>query len=240
MNAVEDNTFSQTWKKLGTTIARPSAVLSLSAHWFTSGTRIQTSARNRQVYDMYGFPKELYDVRYHPDGSPALAARVTTLISSGVAEDNSWGIDHGTWSVLCRMYPEADIPVLQLSIDRTATLQEQYDIGRHLQPLRDEGILILASGNIVHNLGMIDWQKPDGFAWADSFDAAVKNAVLAGSVQQVIETAGKNAAAPLAVPTPDHFMPLAYALGAAEGSVPAVFNDARTLGSMSMTGFIFG
>lgn len=239
MNAVENNEYTKTWQTLAGTLPRPSAILSVSAHWFTEGERIQTAPRPRQVYDMYGFPQELYDLKYRPDGKPELAEKVLKLVHTSVSTDNSWGIDHGTWSVLCRMYPDADIPVVQLSVNRSASLQDQFELGRELQPLRDDGILIFASGNIVHNLGMTDWDKPDGFGWADAFDGTVKDAVLAGDVQSVINAAsGKDARR--AVPTPDHFMPLLYALGAADGDKPVVFNDARTLGSLSMTSYIFG
>lgn len=240
MNAVEQNEFTETWRKLAGKIPRPSAILSVSAHWFTAGTRIQTAARPRQVYDMYGFPQELYDVQFHAAGNPELAAKVMQLVHPPVEADNSWGIDHGTWAVLCKMYPQADIPVVQLSVNRNLSFEEQYALGRELQPLRDENILIFASGNIVHNLGMIDWDKAGGFGWADSFDEAIRDAVLAGDIQSVVQTASSGKDVRRAVPSPDHFMPLMYALGAAGTDTPAVFNDSRTLGSLSMTGFVFG
>ncbi|MCK9170531.1 MAG: 4,5-DOPA dioxygenase extradiol [Treponema sp.] len=240
MNAVENNEFTETWQTLSGNISRPSAILSVSAHWFTDGERIQTAPRPRQVYDMYGFPQELYNVRFPATGKPELAEKVQKLVHTPVSADNSWGIDHGTWSVLCRMYPDADIPVVQLSVNRSASLQDQFELGRELLPLRDDGILILASGNIVHNLGMIDWDKQDGFGWADSFDGTVRDAVLSGNVQSIMNAASSGKDARRAVPTPDHFMPLLYALGASGGDKPVVFNDARTLGSLSMTGFVFG
>jgi len=240
MNAVENNEFTETWRTLAGNVSRPSAILSISAHWFTDGEKIQTAPHPRQVYDMYGFPQELYNVRYPAAGKPELAEKVLKLVHTPVSADNSWGIDHGTWAVLCRMYPAADIPVVQLSVNRSASLQNQFELGRELAPLRNDDILILASGNIVHNLGMIDWNKLDGFGWADSFDETVRDAVLAEDVQSVMNAASSGKDARLAVPTPDHFMPLLYALGAAGSDKPVVFNDARTLGSLSMTGFIFG
>ena len=240
MNAVEQNDFTRTWRQLGESIPRPAAILSVSAHWYTDGFRIQTVSKPRQVYDMYGFPRELYELKYRPAGSPELADRVIQLTHAEIQADNSWGIDHGTWAVLCNMYPRDDIPVVQLSVNRTASFQEQYAVGQDLKLLRDENILIFTSGNIVHNLGMIDWNKDGGFGWADSFDAAVRDAVVKGDVESVMKTATEGKDARLAFPSPDHFMPLMYALGAAGADRTTVFNDARTLGSLSMTGFVFG
>jgi 4,5-DOPA dioxygenase extradiol len=241
MNAIEQNEYTETWKQIAEKIPRPEAILSVSAHWFTEGNRIQTAVHPRQIYDMYGFPKELYEVHYHATGNKALSERVIQLIRKKIITDDSRGIDHGTWAVLCRMYPRADIPVVQLSVNRGASFQEQYETGQNLQQLRDNGILILASGNVVHNLAMIDWNKNNGFSWADSFDNTIRDAVLAGDVPAVIHTASSDTSARLAVPASDHFAPLLYALGAAEAAdTVTVFNNSRTLGSLSMTGFIFG
>jgi len=240
MNAIEQNEFTETWQNLAKKIPRPNSILAVSAHWFTAGSRIQTAVHPRQIYDMYGFPQALYNVQFHADGNPGLAEKIIKLVHTKVEVDNSWGIDHGTWAVLCRMYPHADIPVVQLSVNRNASFEEQYMLGQELKQLRDEGVLILGSGNIVHNLGMINWDKAGGFDWANSFDTAVRDAVLAGDIHAVMQTASSGKNAGLAIPSPDHFMPLLYALGAADKDPAVVFNNSCTLGSLSMTGFVFG
>lgn len=241
MNAVEENAFTRGWREIAAKLPAPKAILAVSAHWYTGGTFVGPQEKPRQVYDMYGFPEELYRLRYPAPGSPALARRTQALLGQRVSADGSWGIDHGAWSVLCRMFPEAEIPVVQLSVDAGAPPETHFALGRALRPLRDEGILLLASGNVVHNLRRVDWtNEAGGYPWADAFDGAIRESILAGRYGDVVDFRRTAPQAELAVPTPDHFYPLLYALGAAEPEdALTVFNDARTLGSLSMTSYLF-
>lgn len=240
MNAMEDNAFTRTWTELGKSLPRPEAILSVSAHWFTKGTWIADSERPKQIYDMYGFPSELYDVKYPATGSPTLAKAVMQRIDNRIDVDNSWGLDHGTWSVLCRMYPWADIPVVQLSIDATADPEDHFRMGRKLADLREEGIMILGSGNIVHDLGKIDWNMEGGFPYAEEFDGYIKSAILQGEYEKAIQYQEAGPSAKLAFRTPEHYYPLLYVLGAASTTDRvSVFNDACIMGSISMTGYSF-
>jgi 4,5-DOPA dioxygenase extradiol len=240
MNAIEDNAFSREWRKIGGELPRPEFILAVSAHWFTDGTRVNDEERPKTVYDMFGFPDELYRLTYPAPGAPVLAREVKNLLGNAVV-DNSWGIDHGTWSVLHAMFPVADIPVFQLSVNAHAPARNHYEMGRKLRALRERGVLIFGSGNVVHNLRRVEWGKPEGgYDWADRFDAYVRDGVLAGDHEAVIgyERAGEVAA--LAVPTPDHYFPLLYILGAVyDGEKPEVRCDARTMGSLSMTSYLF-
>lgn len=241
MSAIENNTFTAAWEKLGKELPRPKAILSISAHWVSKGLKVQTAPQPRQVYDMYGFPQALYDVIYPVQGSSELTKAVLNSIqSSTVTPDDSWGIDHGTWAVLCRMYPAADIPVVQLGIDVSKTPAELYQIGRELQHLREQGVLLFASGDVVHNLRRIDWNRSDGFDWADDFDIYIRDNILSRNDEAIINYTAFGEAARLACPTPEHFYPLLYVLGAASPQdKPSVFNDARTMGSLSMTGYVW-
>lgn len=188
---------------------------------------------------MYGFPEELYALRYEPPGAPALAREALRLLPAAHA-DEGWGLDHGAWSVLCRMFPEANIPVCQLSVDAESTPEAHFAIGRALAPLRAQGVLLLGSGNVVHNLRRVEWESTGGAPWADAFDTAVRNAVLIGDYATVAAVAKSLPEWPLACPTPDHFLPLPTILGAADaGDTCTVFNDARVMGSLSMTGYLF-
>lgn len=240
MNAIEENTFTRTWEEVGERIPVPKAILAISAHWYTHGTRITDVEKPKMVYDMYGFPEELYQLKYEPPGSPDLAQKVRRLVQREVQVDNTWGLDHGAWSVLCRMFPGADIPVVQLSVDMDADPQVQFQIGKELASLRKEGVLIFGSGNVVHNLGRIDWQMRGGFPWAEEFDAYIRNHVQKGSFEHILnlKKAGENAR--YAFVTPEHFYPLLYALGASGlDDRLTVFNEACTLGSLSMTSYLF-
>jgi 4,5-DOPA dioxygenase extradiol len=240
MNAMEDNAFTRTWTELGKSLPRPEAILSVSAHWFTKGTWIADSERPKQIYDMYGFPSELYDVKYPATGSPTLAKAVMQRIDNRIDVDNSWGLDHGTWSVLCRMYPRADIPVVQLSIDATADPEDHFRMGRKLADLLEEGIMILGSGNIVHDLGKIDWNMEGGFPYAEEFDGYIKSAILQGEYDKAIQYQEAGPSAKLAFRTPEHYYPLLYVLGAASTTDRvSVFNEACIMGSISMTGYSF-
>ncbi len=241
MNAIDNNRFSAEWETLGEKIPRPKAILSISAHWFTPGLRITDAASPKVVYDMYGFPEELYQVSYQAPGSPHVAALTKELLGDSVQIDNSWGIDHGTWSVLCRIYPEADIPVVQLSVDRLATAEQYYEIGRRLRPLRDQGILIFGSGNVVHNLSEVNWSmNSKGFSWAEEFDRYIKDSILSRDDAQVIDYRKAGASSKLAFLSMDHYAPLLYILGASGHDDPiTVFNDTCDLGALSMTSYLF-
>ena len=240
MNAIEDNAFTKTWEALGKRLPRPKAILAVSAHWYTEGTLTSDAENPRTIYDMYGFPRALYELKYPVKGDADLTEAVKVILGDTVSIDNGWGIDHGTWSVLCKMYPEADIPVVQLSVHARAAAQVHYDIGKRLATLRDEGYLILGSGNIVHNLALISWDMPGGFPWAQAFDDYVKSAIVEGRHDDVIHYERAGDSAKKAFYTPDHYFPLLYALGASDaGDQVEVFNDVCLMGSMSMTGYLF-
>lgn len=243
MLALEDTEVTRGLRSLGQEIidkfGKPKAILAVSAHWYTRGTFVQRAETPKQVYDMYGFPKELYEFKYPVKGDIDLADRVANLLGDRVEVDNSWGIDHGTWTVLCHIFPEADIPVVQLSVDATISREEIYAIGESLAPLREEGYLIFASGNVVHNLRMVEWDNPNGTPKTNTFNKAVIEKVLARNDQAIMEYE-KIPYASYAVPTPEHYLPLIYMLGAAKGETPKVFNNHSELGAISMTGFTFG
>lgn len=239
MNAVENNQFTRGWEKIAKKIPKPKAILSISAHWYTTETRINNSQKPEMVYDMYGFPDELYRVIYPAPGAPELAEITRNQISREVKIDNSWGLDHGTWSVLHRMYPAAEIPVYQLSIDRYAAAEIHYKIGQELISLREQGVLILGSGNIVHNLSMVNWTLEGGYSWADAFDSYIQQKIMSAEHEAIINYHWAGESAKWAFVTLEHFYPLLYVLGASDGSnAITVFNDFRTLGSISMTSYL--
>ena len=242
MNAVEENRYTNTWKEIAAGMPRPACILCVSAHWYTRGTRIMAQDKPKTIHDMYGFPDELYQIFYPAPGSPATALAAKSLINRETALDDSWGIDHGAWSVLVHMYPGRDIPVFQLSVDALAPPETHYQIGRELAPLRKEGVLILGSGNVVHNLRMVDWHmEGQGFDWAHQFDDFIRQSILTGQHDSVVNYQAQGDTARLAVPTPDHFYPLLYPLGAAEeGETVRVFNSHCEMGSLSMTGYLWG
>lgn len=239
MNAIENNKFSRTWRSIGENMPRPRAILAISAHWYVPGKFVNDQPNPRQIYDMYGFPKPLYELIYPAAGMPELAARVAGLTGSLV--NNDWGIDHGTWSVLVHLFPQADIPVVQLSVDRTATPSQHFALGQKLTALRDEGILVLGSGNIVHNLRLVDFSRPEaGEDWAVRFDQLISERILARDFMAVLEPENLSADARLAIPTPDHYWPLLPILGAAtKDDTITVFNQVCQYGSLSMTGYLF-
>jgi 4,5-DOPA dioxygenase extradiol len=219
MNAVTSNDYTEAWQRMGQETPRPRAILSISAHWFVPETGVTISTAPRTIHDFGGFPPELYKVHYPAPGDPALARRVQKLLSPlEVTLDNSWGLDHGTWSVLRHVYPAADIPVVQLSIDETKPAAYHFEIGKRLAPLRDEGVLIFGSGNLVHNLHTYAWGRHtrDPYDWAVRFESAAKEMILAGELEPLInyETLGTDAA--LSIPTPDHYLPLLYVLAAGQ------------------------
>lgn len=240
MNAIEDNEFTRTWKRIADSIPVPSAILCVSAHWLTRGTRVSTLENPETIHDFYGFPKALFDIEYPAKGSPALAARTLDLLSPIAIGDNSWGIDHGTWSLLHVMYPDADIPVFQLSIDRMAKPEELFEIGRKLQPLRNENVLILGSGNIVHNLRMVNFSVKGGFPWAETFDRFIGERIEDRDFDSIIGYTTLGETAQFAVPTTEHFNPLLYVLGATSSEdTVKVYNDTCVAGSLSMTSYVF-
>jgi len=217
MNAVASNGYTDAWRRIGRETPRPKAILSISAHWFVPETGVTITTAPRTIHDFGGFPPELYQVQYPAPGDPALARRVQKLLSPiEVALDNSWGLDHGTWSVLRHVYPAADIPIVQLSIHETKPASFHFEIGRKLAPLRDEGVLIVGSGNLVHNLHTYAWGRHprDPYDWAVRFEDAAKGMMLAGDLKPLVdyETLGRDAT--LSIPTPDHYLLLLYVLAA--------------------------
>jgi 4,5-DOPA dioxygenase extradiol len=217
MNALATNGYTEGWRRMGQETARPKAVLAISAHWFVPHSAVTIATAPRTIHDFGGFPPELYQVQYAAPGDPALARRVRKLLSPlDVALDDSWGLDHGTWSVLRHVYPDADIPIVQLSIDETQSAAFHFEMGKRLAPLREEGVLIVGSGNLVHNLHAYAWgrQARDPYDWAIRFETAARRMMVAGDFVTLVdyEKLGRDAA--LSIPTPDHYLPLLFVLGA--------------------------
>ncbi len=239
MNAIEDNRFTKGWERIALKIPKPKAILSVSAHWYTPDTGVFTEAKPRQIYDMYGFPKELYELKYDANGSVEYAREVMELLKGEAVSDNRWGMDHGTWAVLCKIYPKADIPVFQLSINSTKNALYHYELGKKLASLREKGVLIMGSGNVVHHLGKVNWEmEEEGYPFAAEFDTYIKEGILNGDIDSVLNYQ-KSKASREAFPTPEHFYPLLYVLGAAGEKFQAeIFNEAYVLGSLSMTSYL--
>jgi len=215
MNAIQRNAYTQAWNALGRTLPRPRAILCVSAHWYTPGTAVTAMPDPRTIHDFGGFPRALYQVRYPAPGDPALAARVQSLLAPlPVGGDRDWGLDHGTWSVLCHVFPEADIPVVQLSLDETQPPAFHFEVGERLAPLRDEGVLVVGSGNLVHNLHAYAWGRHDvdPLDWAVRFEARARELVRAGTHEPLIRYESLGPDAMLAAPTPDHYLPLLYVI----------------------------
>lgn len=238
MNGIEDNEFSMKWEQLGKDIPLPAAVLCISAHWFTQGTHVTAMEHPQTIHDFGGFPKALFDVQYPAPGNPALAKETASLIhKTSVGLDHEWGLDHGTWSIVKRMYPEANIPVLQLSIDYSKGPQYHYELARELESLRKKGVLIIGSGNMVHNLRIMDWHRPDsGYDWAIDINEKFKKSILSGDHKSLINFDGFGQAGKLSIPTPEHYLPLMYILGLTNDTEKTtIFNDKLVMGSISMT-----
>ncbi len=216
INAIQDNDYTKAWARIGAEIPRPEAILSVSAHWYVPETAVTAMPAPRTIHDFGGFPEELYQVQYPAPGAPAHANRIRDLLSSSpVNLDYQWGLDHGTWSVLCHIYPDADIPVVQLSIDWTKPPEFHYKIGKMLAPLREKGILILGSGNLVHNLHAYSWSghPVEPFDWAVRFEKRVKEFLLNADDEPLINYMALGKDAMLSIPTPDHYLPLLYVVG---------------------------
>ena len=226
MNAVSQNAYTEAWAALGRTMSRPKAILCISAHWFVPETGVTVSTAPRTIHDFGGFPRELYQVRYAAPGDPDLARRVQALLQPmPVKLDESWGLDHGTWSVLCHVYPRADIPIVQLSIDETQPAAFHYDIGTRLAPLRDEGVLIVGSGNLVHNLHAYAWGRHivEPFDWAVGFERQAREMILAGEHRPLVHYEKLGREARLSIPTPDHYLPLLYVIATRQAGEAVAF-----------------
>lgn len=240
MNAIEENEFTEEWGKIAKQIPKPKAILCISAHWFTEKTRINTEENPKTINDFYGFPRELYEVRYTAKGAPDLAKKTKDLIGNFAIEDNTWGIDHGAWSILHRMYPKSDIPVYQISIDSLSEPKDLYEIGQKLKELRKENVLILGSGNVVHNLRHIDFSVNGGYDWAEEFDREIKESIERGDFESIINYRNFGECAEYSVPTPEHFYPLLYVLGAVNRNDKVkIYNSSCIAGSLSMTSYVF-
>ena len=246
MNAIEENQFVQGFRNISREIPKPNAILCISAHWFTNGTFVTAMLNPKTIHDFYGFPKELFEVNYPAPGSPELARETAELLLPEIVEeDHSWGLDHGAWSVIRHLYPNAEIPVIQLSIDYNKPPQYHFDLAKKLQKLREKGILIIGSGNIVHNLRMIDWKNINtvgaGWDWAVEAREKTNNWLLDGNFQNLIDYQRQGVALQTAVPSPDHYLPLIYSLGLKEKSENlSLFNDELIGGSLSMTSVRIG
>ncbi|WP_291135273.1 4,5-DOPA dioxygenase extradiol [Flavobacterium sp. UBA7663] len=246
MNAIEDNEFSKRWQKMGNEIPTPKAVVVISAHWLTKGTMVTAMPNPKTIHDFGGFPQALFDVKYPAPGNPELASEIQKLITNPAVElDHDWGLDHGTWSVVKHMYPNADIPVLQLSIDYYKPAAYHYELAKQLLSLRKKGILIIGSGNMVHNLRMVAWDKLNeseyGFDWALEMNDIFKNKISNGFHKELIQYEKLHKAATLAIPSPDHYYPLLYILALqTDNDKVEFFNDKAVGGSLTMTSVKIG
>ena len=242
MNALESNRYTSAWRAIGEAVPKPRAVLVVSAHWYIGATAVTAMPKPKTIHDFYGFPPELFAVQYPAPGAPEVAQEVAELLKPiGAGLDaGQWGLDHGTWSVLVHMFPNADVPVLQLSINMLKPPEYHLELGARLAPLRERGVLIVASGNVVHNLRMVEWRRPEfGFPWAERFDNAVLDQ-LARDPQRVLAVTNHPDFA-MAVPTPDHFLPLLYVAGLASlKGPPRPVIQGYSLGSISMTAYAVG
>jgi 4,5-DOPA dioxygenase extradiol len=230
MNAVSSNPYTAAWRRIGQTVPKPKAILSISAHWFVPETGVTISTAPHTIHDFGGFPPELYRVQYPAPGDAALAQQVQKMLTPlpgglPVKLDDTWGLDHGTWSVLCHVYPDADVPVVQLSIDETKPAAFHFELGRRLAPLREEGVLIVGSGNLVHNLHAYAWGQhmPDPYDWAVRFELQARAMLLADEIKPLIEYEKLGRDALFSIPTPDHYLPLLYVIATRQLREPVTF-----------------
>jgi len=241
MNAIEENQFVDGFRDIAKTLPTPVAIICISAHWYTNGTKVTAMELPETIHDFRGFPNQLYEVQYPAKGNPILANQTKALLIPAIAElDEKWGLDHGAWSVLKHLFPKADIPVIQLSIDYTRSAAYHYELAQRLGSLRNKGVLIIGSGNIIHNLGLVDFQHFDkenyGYDWAIEAREIINNYLMDGNYQPLINYLRLSKAIQLAIPTPDHYLPLIYALGLQQkGESITLFNDELVAGSFSMT-----
>jgi 4,5-DOPA dioxygenase extradiol len=242
MNAIEENDFVAGFRKVGREVPRPSAVLCISAHWETRGTFVTAMEQPRTIHDFGGFPQALFDVQYPAPGSPELAREAQGLVKKAQIEldDRHWGLDHGAWSVIKHLYPDADVPVIQMSLDQTKPAQYHYELARELAALREKGVLIVGSGNMVHNLRRVAWDRLNdvdfGFDWALEASAKMKAHIQSGDHQPLIDFRAQGKAFDLAIPTPEHYLPLLYVLALQDkGEEAALFNDRAVAGALTMT-----
>jgi len=245
MNAIEENEFVQGFRKVSSEIPKPQAILCVSAHWETRGTQITAMEKPVTIHDFGGFPKELFELQYPAPGSPELARETKSIIKKADVElDDKWGLDHGAWSVIKHLYPKADVPVIELSLDYYQTPQFHYELAQELKPLREKGVLIIGSGNIVHNLRMVAWHKLNedfGYDWALEANEKMKQFILDGDHQSLINFSQQGKEFQLAIPTPEHSLPLLYALALKDGNENlSLFNDKPVGGSLSMTSVKIG
>ncbi|KGO87478.1 dioxygenase [Flavobacterium rivuli WB 3.3-2 = DSM 21788] len=246
MNAIEENEFVANFRKIAKEIPKPVAILCVSAHWETRGTFVTAMKNPPTIHDFGGFPKALFDVQYNAPGSPALAQQTKELITSiSIGLDDKWGLDHGAWSVIKHLYPNADVPIIQFSIDYTKPPQYHYDLGKQLAALRKKGILIIGSGNIVHNLGLMDWKNIHtdnfGFDWAVEANEKMKGFIKSGDHKQLINFKSQGKAFEKAIPSPEHYLPLLYTLALkGENENVSIFNDKAVAGSLTMTSVKIG
>ncbi|TCD11754.1 4,5-DOPA dioxygenase extradiol [Pedobacter frigidisoli] len=244
MNGIENNEFSQSWAELAKNIPVPKAVLVVSAHWYTHGTFVTAMDFPSTIHDFGGFPQALFDVQYPAPGDAKLAAEIPGLVNAAnIGLDHDWGLDHGTWTVVKHMYPDANIPVLQLSIDYTKSPEQHYEIAKEIYALRKKGVLVLGSGNMVHNLRMLSWEMINGggYDWANEMNDKFKNLIANGDHKPLIDYRNLGADAMLAIPTPEHYLPLIYTLGMKKDSEEvSFFNDKAVGGSLTMTSVLVG
>jgi len=246
MNAISENEFVQNWRELGKTLPKPKAILCISAHWETRGTFVTAMAKPPTIHDFGGFPRALFDVQYPAPGSPEFAKETKRIVSkTEVGLDEKWGLDHGAWSVIKNIYPLADVPVFEMSLDYYQSPQFHYDLAKELASLRDKGVLIIGSGNIVHNLGMVAWDKVNepeyGFDWALQANDTFKQLILANKHKELINFSALGKEVQMAIPTREHFLPLIYTLALKQEDEPVtIFNDKAVMGSLTMTSVKIG
>jgi 4,5-DOPA dioxygenase extradiol len=246
MNAIEDNEFVHSWIEIGKSLPKPEAILCVSAHWETRGTFVTAMEKPKTIHDFGGFPSALFDVQYPAPGSLELAKEAKQIIKKAeVGLDEKWGLDHGAWSVIKHLYPQADVPVIQLSLDYNQVPQYHYNLARELSSLRKKGVLIIGSGNMVHNLGLVSWENFDepgfGFDWAVEANEKMKKFILSNDHKALIDYKSQGRAFNLAIPTPDHFLPLLYTLALKEENETVnIFNDKAVAGSLTMTSIKIG